>query len=102
VGESSEKRESSDNVEYYQLLIDYHKVQADWSSARLNAEMLRADVDAAHNALHFSMTEVFKARVDWDIHMEQGQNMMNLLVDLRTQIKTLVLCVQAVDNLFAT
>jgi hypothetical protein len=43
--------------------------------------------------------------------MEQGQNMMNLLVDLRMSIETIHLCVQAainlgfpmraVDNLFA-
>ena len=69
------------------------------------AEMLRAEQDAARDALHFS-----KARVDREIHSEQGQNMMNLLVDLRTRVDTLVLCVQAainsgfpmraVDNLF--
>jgi len=73
--------------------------------------MLRAELHAARDTLHFSMTEVSKARVDWEIQLEQGQNMMNLLVDLRTWVKTLVLCVQAainsgfpmrvVDNLFA-
>ena len=82
----------------------------DLSSTRLNAEMLRAELDAARDALYFSMTEVSKARVDWEIHLEQGQNMMNLLVDLRTRVDTLVLCAQAtinscfpvraVDNLF--
>ena len=80
------------------------------SLTRLNTKMLRTKVDAACDALHFSMTEVSKARVDWEIHLEQGQNMMNLLVDLRTWVETLVLCVQAsinmgfpvrvVDNLF--
>ena len=80
------------------------------SSTRLNAETPRIEVDAAHDALHFSMTKVSKARVDWEIHLELGQNMMNLLVDLRTQVETLILCVQAainssfpmrvVDNLF--
>jgi hypothetical protein len=72
VGESSEERESSDDVEYHQLLKDYREVQADLSSARLNAEMLRGELDAARDTLHFSTTELFKARVDLDINMEQG------------------------------
>ena len=58
--------------------------------------MLRAELDAARDALYFSMTEVSKALVDWEMHLKQGQNMMNILVDLRTWVKTLVLCVQAV------
>ena len=61
VGESLEEHESSDDVEYHQLLKDYHEAQVDLSSARLNAEMLRAELDAACDALHFSMTEVSKA-----------------------------------------
>ena len=93
VGESSEEHESLDDVEYHQLLKDYHEAQADLSSTRLNTEMLRAELDAARDALHFS-----KARVDREIHSEQGQNMMNLLVDLRTRVDTLVLCVQAAIN----
>ena len=64
VGELSEERESSDDIEYRQLLKDYREAQADLSSTRLNTEMLRAKVDATRNALHFSMTEVSKARVD--------------------------------------
>ena len=64
VGESSGERESSDDIEYHQLLKDYREAQADLSSIRLNAEMLRAKLDAARDALHFSMTEVSKARVD--------------------------------------
>ena len=60
VGESSEERESSDNVEYHQLLKDYGEAQVDLSSTRLNVEMLRAEPDVACNALHFSMTEVSK------------------------------------------
>ena len=89
---------------------DYREAQADLSSTRLNAEMLRAELDAARDALYFSMTEVSKAQINREIHLEQGQNMMNLLVDLRTRVDTLVLCVQAainsgfpmqaVDNLF--
>ena len=42
----------------------------DLSSTRLNAEMLCAELDAAHDALHFSMTEVSKAQVDREIHLE--------------------------------
>ena len=69
------------------------------SSTRLNAEMLCTEVDAKRNALHFSMTEVSKAQVDWLIHLENCQNMMNLLIDLRTRVDTLILCVQAAINL---
>ena len=64
VGESSEERESLDDIEYRQLLKDYRKAQANLSLTRLNVEMLRADVDAVRGALHCSMTEVLKARVD--------------------------------------
>ena len=56
--ESLEDHESLDDVEYHQLLKDYHKAQANLSSTRLNAEMLRAELEATRNALHFSMTEV--------------------------------------------
>ena len=69
VGESSEEHESSDDVEYRQLLKDYREAQADLSSTRLNAEMLLAELDVARDALHFSITEVSKARVDWEIHL---------------------------------
>ena len=96
--ESLEERESSDDVEYHQLLKDYHEAQVDLSSTRLHVEMLRAELDTSSDALHFSMTEVSKARVDWEIHLEQGQNMMNLFVDLRTRVDSLVLCVQAAIN----
>ena len=112
MGESSKEHESSDNVEYHQLLKDYGEAQVDFSSTRLNAEMLPGELDATRDALHFSMTEVSKAQVNWEIHLEQGQNMMNLLIDLRTRVDTLVLCMQAainsgfpmraVDDLFAT
>jgi hypothetical protein len=61
VGESSEERESLDDVEYHQLLKDYHEAQVDLSSTKLNAEMLRAEVHAARDTLHFSMTEISKA-----------------------------------------
>ena len=84
----------------------------DLSSTRLNAKILQAKLDIARDELHFSMTEISKVRVDWEIHLEQGQNMMNILVDLRTRVDTLVLCVQAainsgflvraMDNLFTT
>ena len=62
--ESSEEHESSDDIEYHQLLKDYREAQADLSSTRLNAEMLCLELDPMHDALHFSMTEVSKARVD--------------------------------------
>ena len=53
MGESSEEHESSDDVEYHQLLKDYHEAQADLSSTKLNIEMLRVELDAAHDTLHF-------------------------------------------------
>ena len=43
---------------------DYREAQSDLSSTMLNAEMLRTELDATRDALHFSMTEVSKARVD--------------------------------------
>jgi hypothetical protein len=107
VGESSKERESSDDIDYRQLLKDYREVQAVLSSTRLNTEMLHDELDASCDALQASMTEVCKARVDWEILTEQGHNMMNLLVELRMQVETLQLCVQAacnagfpMDNLF--
>ena len=73
VGESLEERESIDDIEYRQLLKDYREAQANLSSTRLNTEMLCAELDVACDALHFSMTEVSKARVDWEIHLKQGK-----------------------------
>ena len=61
VDELLEDHESLDDVEYHQLLKDYGEAQADLSSTRLNVEMLHAEVVAARDALHFSMTEVSKA-----------------------------------------
>ena len=54
VGESSKERESSDDVEYHQLLKDYCEVQADLSLIRLNTETLRGELDATHDALQAS------------------------------------------------
>ena len=54
VGELLEEHESSDNVEYHQLLKDYREVQMDLSSTRLNAEMLCGELDAACDALQAS------------------------------------------------
>ena len=54
VGESLEERESSDDVEYHQLLKDYHEVQVNLSSTRLNAETLRNELDVARDALQAS------------------------------------------------
>ena len=64
VGKSSEEHESSDNIGYHQLLKDYHEVQEGLTSTKLNAEMLRTELDVTRDALHFSMTEVSKAQVD--------------------------------------
>ena len=72
MGELSKEHESLDDVEYRQLLKDYREVQADLSSTRLHVEMLRAELDTSSDALHFSMTEVSKARVDWEILLEYG------------------------------
>ena len=54
VGESLEEHESSNDIEYHQILKDYHEVQADLSSTRLNAETLRGELDAARDALQAS------------------------------------------------
>ena len=51
VSESSEERESSDDVDYHQLLKDYREVQEVLSSTRLNVEILRNELDAARDAL---------------------------------------------------
>ena len=61
VGESSEERKYSDDIDYHQLLKDYHKVQALLSSSRLNAEMLRGVLDATHDALQVSENEATQA-----------------------------------------
>ena len=61
VGKLLDEHESSDDVEYHQLLKDYREAQADLSSTRLNVEMLHAEVDATHDALHFFITVVSKA-----------------------------------------
>ena len=61
VGESSEEREYLDDTDYHQLLKDYHKVQVLLSSSRLNAKMLRGELDAARNALLVSENEASQA-----------------------------------------
>ena len=53
VGKSLKEHESSDDIEYHQLLKDYREAQVDLSSTRLNAEMLCAELDAMCDALHF-------------------------------------------------
>jgi hypothetical protein len=54
VGESLEEHESIDDIKYRQLLKDYREAQVDLSSTRLNAEMLRSELDATHDALQAS------------------------------------------------
>ena len=112
VGESLEERESSDDIEYHQLLKDDCEVQAFLSSTRLNAEMLRGELDAARDALQASRNLVSQARGDLTIAQGQAQHMTNLIVVLRMQVETLQLSVLAtynaaffvgiVDNLYAT
>ena len=53
-GESLEEHESSDDIDYRQLLKDYCEVQAALSSTRLNVEMLRGELDTACDALQAS------------------------------------------------
>ena len=111
MGESLEERESSDDVEYHQLLKDYHEVQVDFSSTRLNAETLRSELDTAHDALQASKNLASQARADLAITQQQVQHMMNLVVVLSTWVDTLQMSVLAacnaafpigkVDNLFA-
>jgi hypothetical protein len=60
--------------------------------------MLRVEMDASCDTLQASKTEFSNVQVDWEILTEQGHNMMNLLVELRTWIETLQLCVQAAQN----
>ena len=54
VAKSLEEHESLDNVDYRQLLTNYCEVQAVFSSTRLNAEMLRGELDAVRDALQAS------------------------------------------------
>jgi len=54
VGESSEEHESSDDVNYCQLLKDYQEAQVDLSLTRLYAEMLCGELDATCDALQAS------------------------------------------------
>ena len=57
VGELSEEHEYSDNVDHRQLLKDYRNVQALLSSSRLNAEMLRGELDTTRDTLQVSKNE---------------------------------------------
>ena len=70
MGKSLEERESLDDKEYHELLKDYREALADLSLTRLNAKIMRTKVEATCDTLHFSMTEVSKARVDWEIHLK--------------------------------
>ena len=51
MGESLEEHEYSDDADYHQLLKDYRKVQALLSSSRLNAKMLRGEIEVACDAV---------------------------------------------------
>ena len=57
VVKSLEERESIYDIDYHQLFKDYCEVQAVLSSTRLNAEMLRGELDAARDALQVSKNE---------------------------------------------
>ena len=65
VGESSEECDYSDDVDCHQLLKDYRKVQALLSLSSLNAEMLRGELDTAHDALQVFENEASRARANW-------------------------------------
>ena len=54
VGESLEEHESSNDIEYHQILKDYCKIQVVLSSTKLNVEMLCSELDAARDALQAS------------------------------------------------
>jgi hypothetical protein len=54
VGESSEERKYSYDADYHQLLKDYRKVQALLSSPRLNAKMLRGELDVMRDVRQVS------------------------------------------------
>ena len=111
VGESSEEHESSNDVEYHQLLKDYRDVQADLSLTRLNTETLHGELDATCDALQASKNLASQAQADLAIAQQQAQHMMNLVVVLSTWVDTLQMSVLAacnaafpigkVDNLFA-
>ena len=64
VDKSSEEHESSNDVDYHQLLKDYHEVQAVLSATRLNVKMLHGQLDASRDTLQASMTEFSKLRVN--------------------------------------
>jgi hypothetical protein len=98
VGESSEERESSDDVEYCQLLKDYHEVQANLSSTRLNAETLRDELDATHDVLQASKNLVSQVQGDVAITQGQVQHMTNLIVVLTMRVETLQLSMLAAYN----
>ena len=98
VGESPEERESSDDVEYHQLLKDYREVQADLSSTRLNVETLCDELDTTRDALQASKNLASQAQADLAIAQQQAQHMMNLIVVLSTRIDTLQMFVLAAYN----
>jgi hypothetical protein len=89
VGDSSEERESLDDIDYHQLLKDYREVQTVLSLTKLNVKMLHGELDAARDTLHVSKNEAPQVRADWAIIKKQAHNMMNLLMELRTWVKTL-------------
>ena len=64
VGELSEEHKYSDDVDYHQLLKDYHKVQALLSSSRLNPEMLRGELDTTRDAFQVFENEASQARAN--------------------------------------
>ena len=57
VGELSEEQGYSNDADYHQLLKDYRKVQVLFSSSRLNAEILRGELDTTRDALQIFENE---------------------------------------------
>ena len=86
---SSEEHESSNYVNYHQLLNDYREAQEDLSSTRLNAEMLRGEMDAMRNALQASKNLDSQARADLVISQQQAKHIMNLVLVLSMWVDTL-------------
>jgi uncharacterized protein (DUF3084 family) len=86
VGELSEECESLDDINCHQLLKDYCEAQADLSSTRPNAEMLRSELDTTCDALQASKNLASQARANLAIAQQQTQHMTNLVVVLGTWV----------------
>ena len=48
--------------------------------------MLHGELDITRDALQVSENEASQARANWEMVKEEGHNMMNLLMELRTRV----------------